>query len=87
MLRTVGVVGNIEVPLSAAKAAAITDLFEDEQAKFSSVAEEAASKYVSGKDAVRAVVEKARMHWHSDCRKSALQKPPKAKGNTTRRLS
>ena len=87
MLRTVGVVGNIEVPLSATKAAAIADHFEDEQAKFSSVAEEAASRYVSGRDAIRAVVEKARAHWHSDCRKSALQKSPKPKGKTNLRLS
>lgn len=87
MLRTLGVVGSIEVPLSATRAEAIAGLFEDEQVKFSSIAEEAASKYVSGRDLVRAVVEKARAHWHSDCRKNALQKPSKLRVQTIRRLS
>ena len=87
MLRMVGVVGNIEVPLSATRAAAIADLFEAEQAKFSSISEEAASKYVSGRDAIKAVVEKARAHWHSDCRKSALQNLPPSMRKSSRRLS
>lgn len=87
MLRTLGLVGNIEVPLSATKASAIVDLFEREQIGFLSIAEASAMKYVSGRDAIRSVVEKARAHWHSDCRKSALQTIPKPKTKVARRLS
>lgn len=77
MLRTLGIVGNVEVPLSSARAAAVVDLFEREQTRFQTIAEEAASKYISSRDAIRSVVEKARLHWYKDCRKSALEKPEK----------
>lgn len=78
MLRTIGVVGNIEVPLSPIRAAAVVDIFEREQASFASVAEEAANRYVSSKEALKIVVEKARQLWLKECRKSALQKPERA---------
>jgi hypothetical protein len=75
MLRVLGVVGNVEVPLSATRAAAVVDLFEREQANFSNIAEEAAARYVSSKEAMKIVTDKARLHWHKECRNSALQKP------------
>lgn len=75
MLRELGIVGNIEVPLSETRAAAVVDLFERERASFATISEEAAAKYVSSREAMKVVVEKVRQHWYKDCRKSALQKP------------
>jgi hypothetical protein len=75
MLRTLGIVGNVDVPVSASKAGAIADLFENEQVRFRNLAQENASKYVSGAEAATDVIEIARKHWHSACRKSGLAKP------------
>jgi hypothetical protein len=63
MLRTLGIVGNVDVPISASKARAIADLFENEQSRFRELAQENASKYVSGKAAASEVVEIARKHY------------------------
>jgi len=75
MLRDVGLVGNVDVPISPIKCGAIADLFERERAKFDAVAAENAAKYVSGQDALREVVEIARNHWFVACRKNSLRKP------------
>lgn len=77
MLRVLGLVGSVEVPVSAVKAGAIADLFEEEQLKFTKLATENATKYLSGAEAVKEGVEIARKHWHAACRKSALAKAPK----------
>lgn len=74
MLRTIGIVGSIEVPTSGTKARAICDLFEKDQKRFDELASAQAAKYVSGPDAVLEVVEVARKHWYSASRKSALTK-------------
>ncbi|RUY97225.1 hypothetical protein EN974_17980 [Mesorhizobium sp. M7A.F.Ca.CA.001.12.2.1] len=72
MLRQLGLVGNIEVPTSATKAAAIVELFEKDQLRFNDLASENAAKYVSGKEAISEVIEIARRHWFQACRKNAL---------------
>jgi len=74
MLRTLGIVGTVEVPVSALRARSICDLFEQEQERFDSFALPQAVKYISGKEAAAEVVEVARQHWFSACRKSALSK-------------
>lgn len=74
MLRTLGIVGNVEVPTSASKARAICELFEKDQKRFDELALPQATKYISGADAVAEVVEVARKHWYSASRKSALAK-------------
>lgn len=75
MLRALGLVGNIELPVSSPKAGAIADLFDKHQQLFQSMASESASKYISGPEAISEVVEIARKHWYAACRKSALAKP------------
>lgn len=82
MLRALGLVGNIDIPVSSAKAGAIADLFEKEQSRFTELAAENASKYLSGADALREGVEIARKHWHAACRKSALAKAPTGEGQS-----
>jgi hypothetical protein len=79
MLRTIGVVGSIEVPTSSPKTRAICDLFEKDQKRFDELASAQAAKYVSGSDAVLEVVEVARKHWYSASRKSAHTKTTKEK--------
>lgn len=74
MLREIGIVGNVEVPISAARAAAVADLFEAEQVRFAELCAVHAAKYVSGKEAIRDVMERARHHWFGACRKNALQR-------------
>lgn len=76
MLRTLGLVGNVDVPVSAAKCGAIADLFDKEQIKFTELATENASKYLSGTEAIKEGVEIARKHWYTSSRKSALAKEP-----------
>ena len=80
MLRTLGLMGNVELPVSIAKAGAIADLFEKDQARFHELALESSAKYVSGADTIRESAEIARKHWYATCRKNALLKavtPPK----------
>lgn len=77
MLRLLGITGSIDVPVSAAKAGAIADLFEKEQVRFNELAMEHSAKYISGVEAVREVTDIARKNWYSACRKSALSKPEK----------
>lgn len=72
MLRELGVVGNVEVPVSGTKAGAIVDLFEKELKDFREAAFANAAKYVSAKDALAEVIGIAVKHWFQACRKSAL---------------
>ncbi|MEL6919866.1 MAG: hypothetical protein AAFO77_02420, partial [Pseudomonadota bacterium] len=53
-------------------------LFDENERNFATIARENASKYVSGDEAIRVVVEKVRKHWHTACRKAALKRgsPP-----------
>lgn len=86
MLRTLGIVGSVEVPTSASRARAVCELFEKDQKRFDELALPQAAKYISGADAVAEVVEVARKHWYSASRKSALgkggeQKPASKKLN------
>jgi hypothetical protein len=74
MLRTLGIVGSVEVPTSASRARAICELFEKDQKRFDELALPQAARYISGVDAVAEVVEVARKHWYSASRKSALAK-------------
>lgn len=74
MLRIIGLSGNVEIPVSSEKSAAIVEIFEEEQIKFRELASERASRYISAKDAIKEVVEIAEKHWYTACRKNALQK-------------
>ncbi len=86
MLRVIGLVGNIEVPTSSSKAKAVCELFEKDQARFVELAAPQAGKYISGADAIAEVVEVARKHWYSACRKNALAKQVSEK-RTSKKLS
>ena len=79
MLRTLGIVGSIEVPTSVSRAHAVCELFEKEQARFDELAIPQAAKYISGAEAIAEVVEVARKHWYAASRKSALAKPESEK--------
>jgi hypothetical protein len=79
MLRTLGIVGSVEVPTSSSRAKAICELFEKDQRKFDQLAMPQAAKYISGADAVVEVVEIARKYWYAASRKSALAKDPNEK--------
>lgn len=72
MLREIGVVGNIEVPVSGVKAGAIVDLFEKELRSFKEAAAASAAKYVSGKEAATEIAGIAVRYWFQACRKNAL---------------
>lgn len=72
MLRELGIVGAVEVPLSATKAGAIVDLFEKEKPRFVQLAQERAKKYISSEASVAEVVAIAQRHWFTACRKKSM---------------
>lgn len=75
MLRTIGVVGNVSIPISPVRAGAIVDMFEKEAHRLEELAKQSASKYVAAGESLSEIVQIAIQHWYAVCRKADLLKP------------
>ncbi|MBZ9679639.1 MULTISPECIES: hypothetical protein [unclassified Mesorhizobium] len=84
MLRTLGFAGLYEIPVSHIRCAAIVALFEACEAKLRTAARERAEKYVSGREAVDAIVGVVIRHWFKTCRDAALKQPENVPSKTSK---